>query len=337
MKPAVIAIVCVLIGQSARSLAAPPLGDILKWLEQANQTIGVVKTEGDTHYYLWDDSASSWKVTPETCTFSCVFENRPNGRYVLDEHPSLTRWISGAAPYLAKWSTDFRDANGFTTHWERALQYHDDTNFLSAPFERNEVYRSKKSEFYNAMAQQAERSYSGLGYTGLGAVKNIPVYIPALSKDIVVTDTADGMTRLQFLLSEYCVAFDVVLDPKKNFALVRYTYSQSRELTTEDDEFSMTYDVLEHRQIADGIWYPIHCTMTTTHSKEYAALMRSRNPPQGDQDPYDPYRSRKSEFLLTKVAILEGRDAETNLTVTLPDGLTIRNVDEPDTSASRPR
>lgn len=328
MKPAAIAILCVLIGQLARSLAAPPLDDILKWLDQANQVIGVVRTEGYTHHYLWDDSTLSWKVTPETCAFSCVIENKPNGRYVLDVHPSLTRWISGAAPYGATWATDFRDDNGFDTRWERAFQHHDGTNFLSSPIKLDEINRSKKSEFYKSFAQQAERFYSGLGYTGLGAIKNIPVYFPTLSKDIAVTDTADGMIRIQYSYSEACVAYDFVLDPKKNFALVRYPYSRSRALTTEDNELSMTYDVLEHRQIADGVWYPIHCTVTTKYSKEYAALSRSRNRPQDDQDPYDRYRSRKRELLLTKVAILEGREAETNLIVKLPDGVTIRNVDD---------
>ena len=187
-----------LIAQSAKSLAAPTLGDILTWLEQADQTIGVVKTEGYTHEYLWDDSSSSWKVTPETCTFTCVVENKPNGRYVLDEHPSLARWISGAAPYLATWATDFRDASGFDVRWVRDFQHHDGTNFLSTPIKIDEVDRSKEMEFYKGFAQRAWRFYSGLGYTGWGAIKSIPVYFPALSKDITVTDTADGMIRVQY-------------------------------------------------------------------------------------------------------------------------------------------
>ncbi|HUJ08988.1 MAG TPA: hypothetical protein VL171_03105 [Verrucomicrobiae bacterium] len=120
------------------------------------------------------------------------------------------------------------------------------------------------------------------------------------------------------------MAYDFVLDPKKNFALVRYVYSQSRALTTEDDEFSMTYEVLDHRQIAEGIWYPIHFTMTTRHSKEYVTQIRSLYHSRVDDD----YRPTKSEVVLTNAAILHGADAEVNLTVVLPDGVDIRELDK---------
>jgi hypothetical protein len=331
MKRAAIIILSLLMGLSSQSFAAPPLEEILAALEQANEQIGVVKVEGYTHEYRRDDSASSWKVTPATSTFSCAFENKPQGRYVLNQNPSISRWILGAAPYLATWSTQFRDADGFITYLSRATQSHDGTQLLGLPQSRcsgEQADCGKKSQFSQGLAQRAERFYSGLGFTGLRAIRNTPVYAPDRFKDIAVSDTSDGMVLVHFESPQLCVAWDLTLDPEKNFALVRYTYSQGRVLTTADDEITQTYEVPEHRPIADGVWYPVHCIVTTEHSKECAALLRSRYPQSLDRGQDDPYVGRREELVLTKVSLLSGNDAETNLTVNLPEGTTFRSIDE---------
>jgi hypothetical protein len=339
------------LGFASRSGATPSLEEILAVLEQANEQIGVVKVEGYTHQYRWDDSTPSWNVTPQTTTFTCTYENRPQGRYVLDEHPTISRWESGAAPYLAEWRTQFRDADGVITWWTRADQHrrassmslgasvtqwwdwptqpHDGFPFSpDPPFSDNELRRGKKSAFLRAMAQQAEKFYSGLGFTGLRAIRNAPVYVPAKWADFTVSDTNDGMTRVQYGVPEICLEFDFILDPRKNFALVRYTRSQNRIITTADGDLSTTLEVLGHRQIASGLWYPVHCTSTTTYSKEYAAFLRSRYPESDAQNRPDPYTPARGELVLTKVSLLAGIDAETNLTVKLPDGLTVIDEDQ---------
>jgi hypothetical protein len=323
MKSTAITILSLLVGTAAPSFGAPPLDDILKWLEQANGRIDVVKTEGYTHRYAWDDSASAWKITPDRCTFNCAFENKPKGRFVLDEHPSIARWISGAAPYAATWSIDFRDVDGRVIHWDRVFQQHDGAQFLGDGVILDEVYRGKASGFFETAAQQAEKLYSGLSFTGLRAIENAQVHVPDRFKDITVEDSAGGMVHVRYSSSEACRAYDFILDPKKNFALVRYTFTQDRAVTTADAEFSMTYEVLEHRQIAEGVWYPIHCTLTMKHSKEFAALLRLQHPK--DDEPNVSYTPRKTELVLTKVSILDGDDAEASLTVKLPEELIVRN------------
>ena len=96
-------------------------------------------------------------------------------------------------------------------------------------------------------------------------------------------------------------------------------------MTTADDEFVWTYEVLEHRQIAPGIWYPVHCMETRKYSKERADWMRDQDPQKDDPDRTDPFAPHRSELIFTKVAILNDKDAEPDLTVKLPDGLDIRN------------
>ncbi len=327
MKYAVIIALCLLVGFPARSLAAPPIEKVLAWLEQTNERIRVVKTAGYTHEYLWDDSTSSWKVTPETSTFDCVMENKPKGRYVLNQTPLINRWIAGTAPYLATWATEFRDGGGFITYWSRATQSYDGRQFLGVPQSRcmGDLADRRKD---SADTVGHEMFLSGLRFTGFEAVNHTPVAAPWRFKGIVVSDTEDGMTRIQYTVPEICLGFEFVLDPRKAFALVRYEYSDNRQLTTADEERTFTYEVLEHRQVADGVWYPVHCVETTKFSKEYATLMRLQYPQEiaGAQD--DAFLSRQRELVLTNVTLLAGDDAETNLSVKLPDGLTIREQGE---------
>jgi hypothetical protein len=105
--------------------------------------------------------------------------------------------------------------------------------------------------------------------------------------------------------------------------LVRYTYSFNRVVTTDDDDFVQTYGVLEHRQIANGVWYPVHCTYTAKYSKEAATWFRAREQRNDDQNKADGYSPRKSELILSKIALLDDKAAEPDLTVKLPDDLDI--------------
>ena len=328
MKRAAVIILGLVVGLSARSLAAPPVEDILKALEHVDGQIGVVKTEGHTHEYLWDDTTASWKITPVTSTFTCVIENKRQGRYVLNQNPSITRWIDGTAPYSATWSTEFRDGDGFITRLNTATQPHDGTQLLGEAQSRCRGYQDARRKEPEHSLEPAETLFSGLRFTGSGAVRHTPVQAPTIFKGITVSDTQDGMTRVRYLWPETCVGFEFVLDPRKDFALVRYVYSDNRQLTTADEERSFTYEVLERRQIADGVWYPIHYISTEKYSKEYASAMHLRYPRTDEPHGVDPYTSRRTEIVLTKVAILEGRDAETNLTVNLPEGTTVIDQDE---------
>ncbi len=105
--------------------------------------------------------------------------------------------------------------------------------------------------------------------------------------------------------------------------MVRYIYSQDRAVTTTDNEFVWSYEVLEDRQIAPGLWYPVHCTDTRTYSKERATWQRAQAPPNDDPHRPDHYAPHKSELILTKVALLDEKAAEPDLTVKLPNGLDI--------------
>ncbi len=324
MKLATITVLSLLIGLSTRSMAAPPLEEILARLEQVDRDIRIVKTEGTTREYEWDETTSSWKTTPMNSSFQCIIENKPKGRYVLTENPSIMRWEKGMAPYLAEWSVQFRDSDGFVTHWEKAEQYHNGTQLMDAPIDLHEAQRSKTG-FWAVMAQRAETMCSGLGFTALKVMQRAPVYHPERAKDFTVSDTPDGMVHVRGGVPEACIAYDYLLDPRKNLALVRFTYSQNRAVTATDGEFVEMYEVLEHRQIAAGIWYPVHCAITRKHSKEFADLMRARGRPEKDQDQTDHYAATKSELVLSKVALLNEKDAVPDLTVKLPDGLDITN------------
>ncbi|HXI85653.1 MAG TPA: hypothetical protein VNL17_16355 [Verrucomicrobiae bacterium] len=328
MKRAAVIILSLLAGLPARLLAAPPLEDILKALEHVDGQIGVVKTEGHTHEYLWDAATGSWKITPVTSTFTCVIENKWKGRYVLDQNPSVNRWIDGTAPYLAMWTTEFRDGDGFITYLSKTTQLYDGTQFLGVAQSRCAGYQASRRKEPEYSTEPAETLFSGLTFTGWGAVRHTPVQAPTIFKGIVVSDTKNGMTRVHYTASEICVGFDFVLDPKKNFALVRYAYSDNRQLTTADEERTFTYEVLEHRQIADGVWYPVHYTSTERYSKEYAPAMHLQFPQRDDLQERNRYVSRRMEVVLSNVTILEGREAETNLTVSLPEGTTVINEGE---------
>ncbi|MGA2604721.1 MAG: hypothetical protein ABSG14_10875 [Verrucomicrobiia bacterium] len=311
MKLPVIFTVIVLVVFSSRVLAAPSLEDIVKALEKADRKIDAVKVEGDWHMYQWDDPTKSWKTTPVSSTFTCAIENKPQGRYVFDEHPHIARWTDGTAPYLASWSTQFRDSDGVITDWHYKpnLPY-DGTQFLAGPTcFRDRADREKKSGFYHALAQRVEGIYSGLGFTGLRAIRNTPIHVSSMSNNFTVSESPDGLVRVRFSVAVLpAVTWDYVLDPNKDFALVRYAYSQQ-------GGYSYTDEVLEHRQIAGGVWYPARCTKTTSDSKE--------------------------ELVLTKIDLLHGGDAETNLTVKLPDAVEIRAEDAPsenvEQGASAPR
>ncbi|HTS16320.1 MAG TPA: hypothetical protein VMP11_01985 [Verrucomicrobiae bacterium] len=324
--------------------AVPSLDDILAAMKYADEQIGVVKVEGYIHEYRWDDTSASRTVTPETSTFTRTYENKPQGPYVLDEHPTVMRWKDGSAPYLAEWRTQFRDSDGFITWWTRTNQYrttllssvtqwwdhplkpHDDIPSPPRSFTVNNVRRGKVSSFLQSMAERVETMYSGLGFTTLKAARRTPICFPDQYPGIVVSDTPEGMTQIQYVSPDVCVAWDFILDPKKNFALVRYTYSRNRGLTTTDNEMTMTYEVREHRQIADGVWYPVRYTTKTEFSAEYAAEMLSRYPPP-HADELDPYTSQGEEVVLTNVIMLSGAEAEANLTVKLPDGLDVIDED----------
>jgi hypothetical protein len=303
MKSAAIPVLSLLVALPLQALPAPSLEDIVKTLEQVDKRIDVIKVEGYWHMYQWDDSTRSWKTTPESSTFGCAIENKQQGRYVFDQHPGIMRWTAGTAPFLASWSTQFRDSDGVITEWwYKPNQPYDGTEFLPNGLRcfNERADREKKAGFYHALAQRVEGIYSGLGFTGLWAIRNTPIHIPSRAKDFTVSESEDGMVRVRFSVAAMPVTWDYVLDPKKNFALVRYAYTQQHG-------YSYTDEVLEHRQIANGVWYPVHCTRTSK----------------------DSARNGKEELVLTSIEVLHGGDAETNLTVKLPDGITIRDLDEP--------
>ncbi len=195
MKLAIITVLGLFVGFSDRSFAAPPLAEILARVEQVDRDIRVLKTEGTTREYAWDEATSSWKTTPMTSKFQCVIENKPNGRYVLTENPAIMRWEKGSAPYLAEWRVEFRDVDGLVTHWVKTEQYHDGTQLINTPSTRKEVYRSKTGG-YAMSAQIVERTFSGLGYTALKVLRHAPVYFPDWAKT-TVSDTPDGMVQVR--------------------------------------------------------------------------------------------------------------------------------------------
>jgi hypothetical protein len=161
MKLATITILGLLVGLPLQIFAAPPLEEILARVEQVDRDIHVLKTEGTTREYEWDETTSSWNTTPMTSSFQCVIENKPKGRYVLTENPAIMCWEKGSAPYLAECRVEFRDSDGFVTHWVKTEQYHNGTQLINAPFDRREVYRSQTGS-YAINAQIVERTFSGL-------------------------------------------------------------------------------------------------------------------------------------------------------------------------------
>jgi hypothetical protein len=297
--------------------------DILKVLENVDGQIGVVKVEGKTREYSWDDTDTSWKITPVTSTFTCVIENKRKGRYVLNQEPSVNRWTDGSAPYLATWSSEFRDGDGFITYLSRTTQPYDGKELLGTAQSRCRGYQAERRKETEYSLEPAETLFSGLSFTGWRTVKRTPVQAPERFPGIDVSDTAGGMVQVHYVWPQACVGFDFVLDPRKNFALVRYVYSDNRQLTTADEERTFTYEVLEHRQIAEGVWYPVHYTSTDRYSKEYAPAMQLRYPQPAGVSEHDLYVSHRTEVVLSKVSILEGHEAETELSATLPEGTTV--------------
>ena len=201
MKLATIALIGLLVGVSAQSPAAPPLEDILARLEQVDRDIHILKTEGTTREYEWDETTSSWKSTPMTSSFQCIIENKPKGRYVLTENPVIMRWEKGMAPYLAECRLEFRDSDGLITHWTKTEQYQNGTQLIEAPVDLKEVHRSKTG-FWAIGAQRVERVFSGLGYTALKVMRNAPLRVPERAKDVAVSDTPDGMMYVRSRIPE---------------------------------------------------------------------------------------------------------------------------------------
>ncbi len=316
------------------ALAAPSLVKIMDELDRTNAKIHVLKVEGQTHEYEWDAMSSSWQMTPVTSTFRLAIENKAKGRYVLTCDPAITRWTHGAAPYNASWTTEFRDSDGFVTYWNRVSQPHDGTHLLPTRIEHHEAWRRKEHENFNGWPEPFPSVLSFTGLKGLQSFTKIPRsqldgIIESLITDhrlnLVVSDDEHGMVRIQHSIPNDGQTHDVVLDPQKGFALVRYTRTDGSKGTTAPADRTMTDEVLEYRQIADGLWHPVHCMQTIKYSEEFVALQRSRHAPAVVQY-QNAYKARKTEFVLTKVTLMEGPEAENSLTVKLPEQVTVKDI-----------
>ena len=309
MKARVIAFACLLVGMSDSLLSAPPLEDMLKALNQSNAKLSVLSLEGYTKEYEWDNAATSWKLTPVSCTFSLIIENKKRGRYVFTAKPSITRWENGITPYFATWSTEFRDSEGYITVWEQGDQKHDGQHFLSVRCELCKAIRRKDPEHSFTWA---ETFLCASDFTGLEALRpftGLPIDLFAKFRDKIVKDTGltisaneGGLVQVKYSFSGpgQSDTHDVLLDPAKGFGLVRHTHYEKRHEKPWD--YTTTYEVLEHREIADGVWYPVHCVVTRD-------------------------TTLKQELVLTKATILEGSFAERGLTAKLPEDLVVRDQD----------
>ena len=310
-----------LVGISARSFALPSLNEIVSALEQVDRKMAGVKTAGHMLVSSWNESNSSWAATPQSAQFSCAIENKYRARYVLNLTPALNIWIAGKAPYLGTWSTEFREADGVVTHWDWAYQYHDGTNYSAPRFEHSDAYRRTDSELTR---EPADLGFSGLGYTGLRAIRNTPIFQPSRADGFSVTNTEGGMIRVSYSFPEAFVLYDFILDPQKNYTLLRYKYAQMNAQTPTLRDFTVEHEVIENQQVANGVWYPVHFTDTTRYSKEYADRMRAQLPPGEDHGLLDIYVDHKSEIVFTKVELLDGTNIEANLVFSLPTNVVVR-------------
>jgi|GEM_PF-5324596 len=284
---------------------APPIEDILGELRRNHDKLKVLFIEGSTKKYERDSMDSSWRVAPETSTFSLVIENKKRGWYVLEMKPSITRWEKGAAPCAAMWSTEFRDSDGFTTYWSKVFQHHDGLKLLPERSERNSASRRKESVNSYSWAETFLSAFSFSGRTALHFFDGVPVEMfSQLRKQLIeqtgltVSDDEAGLVRVSYnnYLPNETQTHEVILDPAKGFGLVRYTRTGK---SAGRKDHTRTYEVLEHRKIAGDIWYPVHCA-----------------------DTYDGII--KNELLLSQVSIREEGSLDRELTVKLPDGLEVK-------------
>jgi hypothetical protein len=138
-------------------------------------------------------------------------------------------------------------------------------------------------------------AYSGLRalrpFTSLSG-EELGRWIDAMVQDgnlsLSITEDPTGTVHVAYSTSEVQQTDDVVLDPKKGFALVRHAKTDKFQRT-------MINQVLEHRQIAEGIWFPVRFAQTIQRPK---------------QD-----ENNRSEIALSEVKLLDGPEAEKALNV----------------------
>ena len=302
MRAIAIIVICLLCGVSASSSAAPSLEEIVRSLRETNAKISVLKVEGYAQQYCRDNATSPWKSTPVSSQFTLAIENKKNGRYVLTMNPKIftTGVTNGKASYAATWYTEFRDAEGFITHWERGFQYHDGSRFLPPRADINHAYRFKDTANYAMPKEMFLSAKSFSGFEALGFLSEIPTSLvsrisSAPDMSFTTSDAEGGLVWLKYSLEPSAEENEVLLDPAKGFGLVRYSRTDKRT--------TVTLDVFDHRKIAEGVWYPVHCAQTLNQTE-------------------------KNEVVLTKVTLQETSASDSDLTVNLPEGLAINDGDE---------
>jgi thiol-disulfide isomerase/thioredoxin len=310
---------------SIRAMAAPlpTFPEIISLQEAQNEKITVLCLEGNTHEYLWKSDRSSWELTPVTLAFRLAFENKEKGRYVLNSDPAINRWTHGAAPYGVSWTTEFRQADGFIVNWSKAFQSHDGTKFLHNKFERDEI--SKRMEGPN------ERSYpdgfvSGRAFTALGAIGNFdrtPLELLVKDTQFKISQTAEGFVQIDRAWPDIGERFEVVVDPSKDYSLVRYTRIHDWKEGHLTNGWVTTSEVLEKRKLGNGVWYPVRCAVTNRYVKEFADHLRQRNP-RSEVGDDDPFADRKREMIYTNIEIPEADNREAVLSVQLPVEVPVR-------------
>jgi hypothetical protein len=308
---------------NAMAASLPTFPEIISLQEAQNEKITVLSLEGNTHQYLWNSDQSSWELTPVTLAFRLAFENKEKGRYVLNSDPSINRWTHGAAPYGASWTTEFRQADGFVVNWSKAFQSHDGTKFLHNKFERDEI--SKRMEGPN------ERSYtdgflSGMAFTTFGAIRDFdrtPLEMLVKDAQFKISQTADGFVQIDKAWPDLGERFEIVVDPAKDYSLVRYSRIHDWKEGHITGGWVTTSEVIEKRQLSNGVWYPVHCVVTDRYTKEFADHLRERNPKQSPGDD-DPFADKKRELIFTKIDIPEADKRDAVLSVQLPVGIPVR-------------
>ena len=272
---------------------------VSRWAAQ-NDKVPFIRAAGHTENYKWDVDSSSWKLTPATDTFRLTFENKASGRYLLELDPSITEWTNGAAPWGASWTTEFRDADGMITHWSKGFQHHDGTHFLLNRMEENRISKRKQAEHERSYA---EGVLSGVAYTPLGAIlsfDNWPVDALEKNNQFAVTPQTDGTVRLDSAWATLGERFELIVDPAKDYALVRFVRAHDWKEGNSHDDFVNTYEVLEHKKLPNGIWYPTRFGFTRKYSDKYAQHLAEKNKNSGPER----FQAKKRLVIFEKLEVL---------------------------------
>ena len=309
------------IALGADSASLPSFADLVsRWSEQ-NDKIPFIRIEGHTVNYAWDAGSSSWKVAPPTDTFRLIFENKPPGRYVLDLDPSINIWTNGAAPYGASWITEYRDADQIVTRWIKAFQHYDGNRLLGSRMEDSHISKQKQRENESGYA---ETTLSGFSYTPLGALRSFdrrPIDEIEADKRFAVSRQDDGMLRVDCAWPDLGQRFELVVDPAKNYALVRFVNAHDWKEGSSHD-FVNTYEVLEHRKLPNDIWYPARFAWTQKYSDTYARHLLDKN----KNNHAESFQPKKRQVIFDQLEVLPATSDPAKLfSVALPPEKTANN------------